>query len=139
MEEGEGVLVQMGGLGAEMFKDCTVLQQRWLSDYCVHGDAIIASENTDTPHLEAMMWLRDDADFIDAFNMARQVVGMMLEARAIKRTKGEDASDRLTELLLKAMLPDKYDQNYKPEEEEKDYNGSFTNKIDVGEPEDEAI
>ncbi len=131
-------VVKMGGLGAEMFKDCTPLQQRWLSSYCLHGDAERASVQSQVQHLEAMVWERDDAVFAEAVDQARRVVGYMLEAVALEKAKSDEGSDRLTIELLKAMMPERYDPAHRGTQQEEEYDGGYGQGIDVTEQEEDV-
>ena len=131
--------MKLGGLGAEMFKACSPLQQRWLSAYCLSGDAQEASQVSGVQHLEAMVWIRDDGDFKEALDQARRVVGMMLEAEAVKKVRSEEGSDRLMIELLRAMMPEKYDPAMKGvQDDSDDYDGGYGNGIDVTIHEEEA-
>ena len=121
-----------------MFKDCTPLQQRWLSSYCLHGDAERASVNSKVQHLEAMVWIRDDAEFADAMDQARRVVGLMLEAVALSKAQSDDGSDRLIIELLKAMMPERYDSTFRDARQDDEYDGGYGQGIDVGELEEDA-
>ena len=126
MSKKEAKVLEMGGLGAEMFKDCTPVQQRWLSSYCLHGDALRASEECMVNHLEAMVWMRDVDEFGEALDQARRVVGLMLEAEAIVKAKSEEGSDRLMIELLRAMMPERYDPDAKnARADEEDHDGGY--------------
>lgn len=137
MVDGEVPIVSMGGLGAEMFRSCNALQQRWLTEYCKHGDAERASTSAGVPHLEAMVWIRDDPEFAEAMDQARRVVGLDLEASALQKARSDEGSDRLIIELLKAMMPERYDPAFRDTQDEEEYDGGFGGGINVHPEEDE--
>lgn len=137
MPDSDAPIVSMGGLGAEMFKSCNALQQRWLTEYCKDGDAETASLRSNVQHLEAMVWIRDDPEFAEALDQARRVVGFMLEAKALDKAQSEEGSDRLMIELLKAFAPERYDPTHKDVREDDEYEGGFGGGIDVTPEQDE--
>lgn len=81
-------------------------KRAFLAAYAQTGNISYAAEAVGMHRNTHYRWLREDEDYVAAYEAAQFEVGDTLEAEAIRRAK--ENSDTLLIFLLKGFKPDKY-------------------------------
>lgn len=88
-------------------------KKAFLAVYAQTGNISYAAEAVGMHRNTHYRWLREDEDYVSAYEAAQFEVGDTLEAEAIRRAR--ENSDTLLIFLLKGFKPDKYKERVSSE------------------------
>lgn len=114
------------GAASDYFANCTPAQVVWLSTYAQHNDYQASTDEAGVDEWEVASWHDTDENFQNQFERARRIAGLRLEGRALRKAESEEGSDRLILALLEQLLPERYDKDYAPVEDDDEGSFGFT-------------
>lgn len=91
------------------------LKRTFIAHYSECGSLIIACNLTNIHPASVKMWLANDEDFRDDYDVATDMAIAILEHEARRRALA--GSDRLLEFLLKSLKPEVYRERYEVKQE----------------------